>query len=185
MFSLIVILVILVLLAGWIISIYNRLVKAKNLVDEGWSNIDVVLKQRVNLIPNLVNTVKGYVKHEKKLLEQVTQLRNQSLSAKTVPEQGNVENALTQTLGRLFAVAEAYPDLKANQQFLDVQQQLSQLEEKIQMARRYYNGTARNLNTMTETFPSNLIAKTFNFGKREYFELEDDADRQVPKVKFD
>lgn len=179
-----IILAILVIVAVWAISIYNRLIKGKNLVDEGWSNIDVQLKQRVNLIPNLINTVKGYVTHEKDLLTQVTQLRNQSLNASTVAEQGQAENALTQTLGRLFAVAEAYPDLKANQQFLDVQQQLSQLEEKIQMARRYYNGTVRSLNTLIESFPSNIVAGRFNFTKRDFFELEDTNDRKVPKVEF-
>jgi len=179
-----IILAILVIVAVWAISIYNRLIKGKNLVDEGWSNIDVQLKQRVNLIPNLINTVKGYVTHEKNLLTQVTQLRNQSLNASTVAEQGQAENALTQTLGRLFAVAEAYPDLKANQQFLDVQQQLSQLEEKIQMARRYYNGTVRSLNTLIESFPSNIVAGRFNFTKRDFFELEDTNDRKVPKVEF-
>lgn len=179
-----IILAILVIVAVWAISIYNRLIKGKNLVDEGWSNIDVQLKQRANLIPNLVNTVKGYVTHEKDLLTQVTQLRNQSLNASTVAEQGQAENALTQTLGRLFAVAEAYPDLKANQQFLDVQQQLSQLEEKIQMARRYYNGTVRSLNTLIESFPSNIVAGRFNFTQRDFFELEDTNDRKVPKVEF-
>jgi len=179
-----IILAILVIVAVWAISIYNRLIKGKNLVDEGWSNIDVQLKQRANLIPNLISTVKGYVTHEKNLLTQVTQLRNQSLNASTVAEQGQAENALTQTLGRLFAVAEAYPDLKANQQFLDVQQQLSQLEEKIQMARRYYNGTVRSLNTLIESFPSNIVAGRFNFTKRDFFELEDTNDRKVPKVEF-
>ncbi|MBN2010806.1 LemA family protein [candidate division KSB1 bacterium] len=173
-----------VLVILWAIGIYNRLIKAKNLVDEGWSNIDVQLKQRTNLIPNLVNTVKGYVKHERELLTNITQLRNQSLSASTVAQQGNVENTLSQSLGRLFAVAEAYPDLKANQQFLDVQQQLSQLEDNIQMARRYYNGTVRNLNTMIESFPNNLLAGTFHFSKREYFELDDPGERAVPKVEF-
>lgn len=173
-----------VVLIGWAISIYNRLIKGRNLVDEGWSNIDVQLKQRANLIPNLVNTVKGYVTHEKELLTKVTQLRNQSLNASTVAEQGQAENALTQTLGRLFAVAEAYPDLKANQQFLDVQQQLSQLEDKIQMARRYYNGTVRSLNTLIESFPSNIVAGRFRFTKRDFFELEDANDRKVPNVEF-
>lgn len=179
-----IILAILVIAAVWTISIYNRLIKGKNLVNEGWSNIDVQLKQRANLIPNLVNTVKGYVTHEKDLLTQITQLRNQSLNASTVNEQGQAENALTQTLGRLFAVAEDYPDLKANQQFLDVQQQLSQLEEKIQMARRYYNGTVRSLNTLIESFPNNIVAGRFNFSKRDFFELEDTNDRKVPKVEL-
>lgn len=177
-------LAILIIVAVWAMSIYNRLIKGRNLVDEGWSNIDVQLKQRANLIPNLVNTVKGYVTHEKDLLTQVTQLRNQSLNASSVAEQGQAESALTQTLGRLFAVAEAYPDLKANQQFLDVQQQLSQLEEKIQMARRYYNGTVRSQNILIESFPSNIIAGKFQFTKNDFFELEDSNERKVPKVEF-
>ena len=168
----------------WIVSTYNRLVRAKNLAEEGWSNIDVVLKQRANLIPNLLETVRGYAAHEKELLAQITALRNQSLNASSVVEQSQAENALGQALGRLFAVAEAYPDLKANQQFLDLQRQLAELEEKIQMARRYYNGTVRNLNTMTETFPRNFIAHRFGFRKQDYFELEDPADRKPPEIQF-
>jgi LemA protein len=184
MLTLLVLIGIPLILILWVIGMYNRLVRNKNLVDEGWSNIDVQLKQRANLIPNLVTTVKGYAKHEKDLFTQVSQLRNQSLSAQSVAQQGMVENQLTQTLGRIFAVAEAYPDLKASQQFLDVQQQLSKLEDTIQMARRYYNGTVRNLNTMIESFPSNILAGMFQFTKRDFFELDDPGERAVPKVEF-
>ena len=166
------------------ITIYNQLVRLKNMVEEGWSGIDVQLKRRSNLIPNLVETVKGYMGHERDLLTKVTELRAQSMSAREVAEKGRLEGLLSRSLANIFAVAEGYPDLKANQNFLELQTELSAIEEQIQMARRYYNGTVRNLNIKVESFPSNIIAGMFNFIKAEFFEIEDPADRAVPKVAF-
>ena len=166
------------------ITIYNQLVRLKNMVEEGWSGIDVQLKRRSNLIPNLVETVKGYLGHERDLLTKVTELRAQSMSAREVAEKGRLEGLLSRSLANIFAVAEGYPDLKANQNFLELQTELSAIEEQIQMARRYYNGTVRNLNIKVESFPSNIIAGMFNFIKAEFFEIEDPADRAVPKVAF-
>ena len=166
------------------ITIYNQLVRLKNMVEEGWSGIDVQLKRRSNLIPNLVETVKGYMGHERDLLTKVTELRAQSMSAQEVTEKGRLEGLLSRSLANIFAVAEGYPDLKANQNFLELQTELSAIEEQIQMARRYYNGTVRNLNIKVESFPSNIIAGMFNFIKAEFFEIEDPADRAVPKVAF-
>lgn len=168
----------------WFIVIYNKLVRNKNLVAEGWSGIDVQLKRRANLVPNLIETVKGYMKHEKTLLTEVTKLRSESMHASDVAEKGQAENALSRSLANLFAVAENYPDLKANQNFLDLQNQLKEVEEQLQLARRYYNGTVRNLNIMIESFPSNYVAKMFQFNPANYFEIDDEADRAVPKVSF-
>ncbi len=168
------------------ISIYNKLVKNKNMVEEGWSGIDVQLKRRSNLIPNLLNTVKGYMKHEKDLLTEVTRLRANAEEAekKSPAERGQAESALSAGLIKLFAVMENYPDLKANENVMEFQQSLETIENEIQMSRRYYNGAVRNLNVMIESFPSNLIANFFKFLKAEFFEIEDDADRAVPKVEF-
>jgi LemA protein len=166
------------------ISIYNRLVKNKNLVDEGWSGIETQLKRRANLIPNLVETVKGYAEHEREALEAVTGLRAQAMSTTDVTARGRKEGELTAALGRLFAVAEAYPDLKANENFIGLQDDLSETEDQIQLARRYYNGTVRNMNILVESFPSNLIANNFSFVKATFFEIENDTDRAVPKVAF-
>jgi LemA protein len=168
-----------------VVLIYNNLVRRRNLVQEGWSGIDVQLKRRVNLIPNLVETVRGYARHEKSLLKEVVELRAASIDASTVAEQGHVEGLLGAALGRLFAVAEAYPDLKASSNFQNLQRDLSVIEDDIQKARRYYNGTVRNLNILVESFPSNLIANTFRFLPAEYFEIEEETDRRVPKVSFD
>jgi len=168
----------------WLIGIYNKLVRNKNMVEEGWSGIEVQLKRRSNLIPNLIEAVKGYMGHEAKLLSEITQLRSQSKNTQAVGEKSKVETALTRSLGNLIAVAESYPDLKANQNFLDLQNELSQIENEIQMARRYFNGTVRNLNIMIEAFPSNLVAGQFGFAKAEFFEIEDPGDRKVPDVKF-
>jgi LemA protein len=141
-----------------LIVLYNRLVRLRNMVREGWSGIDVQLKRRANLIPNLVETVKGYIGHERDLLEKVTRLRSQSLQTGDLGEKQRVENALTGGLAHLFAVAEGYPELKANQNFQELQTQLSEIEDQIQLARRYYNGTVRNLNIAIESFPGNLVA---------------------------
>ncbi len=167
-----------------LIVLYNRLVRLRNMVREGWSGIDVQLKRRANLIPNLVETVKGYMGHERDLLEKVTQLRSQSLQTGDLGEKQRVESALTGGLARLFAVAEGYPELKANQNFQDLQLQLSEIEDQIQLARRYYNGTVRNLNIAIESFPGNLVAGWFAFQTAEFFEIEDPGDRAVPKVGF-
>ena len=167
-----------------LIAIYNKLVRGKHLVAEGWSGIDVQLKRRTDLIPNLLESVKGYMKHERELLSEVTKLRAESMQTKDVHAKSQVENALSRSLANLFAVAENYPDLKANQNFLDLQRQLGEVEDQIQMSRRYYNGTVRNFNILIESFPSNLVARQFNFIQAEFFEIEDESDRAVPQVKF-
>jgi LemA protein len=166
------------------VAMYNRLVKNQNLVQEGWSGIDVQLKRRADLIPNLIETVKGYMGHERQVLERVTELRAESLKATSPGEKGRVEGMLTSALGNLFAVAENYPDLKASQNFIELQRALADVEDQIQLARRYYNGAARNMNILVDSFPSNLVARTFNFQRVEYFELEDAGDRAVPRVSF-
>ena len=167
-----------------LIAIYNKLVRGKHLVAEGWSGIDVQLKRRTDLIPNLLESVKGYMKHERELLSEVTKLRAESMQIKDVNAKSQVESALSRSLANLFAVAENYPDLKANQNFLDLQRQLGEVEDQIQMSRRYYNGTVRNFNILIESFPSNLVARQFNFIQAEFFEIEDESDRAVPQVKF-
>jgi LemA protein len=171
-----------VLLVG--VTQYNRLVRSKQMAQEGLSGIDVQLKRRADLIPNLIETVKGYMGHERGVLEKVTELRTQSLQAGSVAEKGQVEGMLSRALGNLFAVAENYPDLKASQNFIELQKSLSDIEEQIQLSRRYYNGAVRNLNILVASFPSNIVAQMFGFTPMEYFELEDQADRAVPKVSF-
>jgi len=180
----IIVLGIIVIVVIWFVSIYNGLVRLKNLVEEAWSGIDVQLKRRADLIPNLIETVKGYMTHERELLEKVTELRSKAMKAENVGEKARLEGELSRSLVNVLAVAEKYPDLKANQNFLDLQGQLAKIEDEIQMARRYYNGAARNLNIKIETFPSNIVANMFRFSKAEYFEIEDEADRKVPEVKF-
>lgn len=174
----------LVVVIGWFIAVYNKLVKLRNMKEEGWSGIDVQLKRRSNLIPNLLESVKGYMGHESSVLEDVTRLRTQSMNASSVDGKIAAESMLTRSLGKLFAVAENYPDLKASQNFIDLQTKLSELEDEIQMARRYYNGTVRNLNVGIETFPNSIVAGMFNFEKATFFEIEDVNDRAVPKVDF-
>ncbi len=168
----------------WAVSIYNRLVRNRNLVEEGWSGIETQLKRRSNLIPNLVEAVKGYMGQERGVLEKVTEMRSRSGRADTPAERGKAEGLLGQALANLFAVAEAYPDLKSNQNFLDLHRQLSEIEDEIQMARRYYNGTVRNLNILIESFPSNIVANLFGFLQAEFFEIENESDRAVPQVSF-
>lgn len=181
-----VILALVVAVAGYAIVIYNGLVKNRQMVEEGWSGIDVQLKRRTDLIPNMLETVKGYMSHERETLEAVTNARAAATAAANgTPEQRSAaEGQLSSALGRLIATAEAYPDLKANTTFLEFQDALRTVEDEIQMSRRYYNGAVRNLNIQVESFPSNLIANAFRFIKAQYFELENDADRQVPSVKF-
>lgn len=173
-------------IAVYAVTLYNRLVKNRQMAEEGWSGIDVQLKRRADLIPNLVDTVKGYVGHERGLLERVTELRAQvgKVPEGDVAERGKLEGLLSGAIGRLLAVAENYPDLKANENFLELQKSLSDVEDEIQMSRRYYNGAARNLNVMVESFPSNLVANQFGFAKRDYFEIEDATDGAVPQISF-
>lgn len=166
------------------LTYYNKLVKLRNFVKEAWSSIDVMLKKRHDLIPGLVETVKGYATHEKETLQSVIEARNQAVSSSSVAEAGAAETQLTGVLGRLFALAENYPDLKANTNFLEFQRELSKIEGEIEKSRRYYNGTVRNYNIAVESFPGNVIAQFFNFVKEAYFELENLGDRNVPEIKF-
>ncbi len=163
---------------------YNRLVRTHQMAQEGLSGIDVQLKRRADLIPNLIETVKGYMGHERQVLEKVTELRTRSLQAESVAEKGQVEGMLTQALRTLFAVAENYPDLKASQNFIELQKSLADIEDQLQLSRRYYNGAARNLNILVDSFPSNVVARIFGFTSMDYFELEDEGDRAVPRVSF-
>ena len=175
---------IIALVVLWAVFAYNRFVTLINRAKEAWSDIDVQLKRRYDLIPNLVETVKGYATHEREAFENVTKARAQSMQAGTPGAKAQAENMLSGALKSLFAVAEAYPDLKANQNFLGLQTELSDTENKIQAARRFYNGNVRDLNTSIETFPSNLIANMFKFEPREFFELEEVAAKEPVKVKF-
>ena len=173
-----------VLVLVWGVALFNKLVRHKNLVKEGWSGIDVQLKRRANLIPNLIETVKGYMSHERELLTEVTELRSRAADTDAPAEKGRIEGQISRLLGNLFAVAENYPDLKADQSFLDLQGQLGEIEEHIQLARRYYNGATRDLNIIIESFPSNIVANMFKFIQAEFFEIDEPGDRAVPKVSF-
>ena len=168
----------------WLIGVYNGLIRLRNRTREAWSDIDVQLKRRYNLIPNLVEAVKGYAKHEQELFEKVTQARTQAMQAGTPEEKGKAENALTGTLKTLFAVSENYPDLKANENFAKLQDELSDTENKIQAARRFYNGNVRDFNTKIEVFPNKLVAGAMKFEKFEFFEIEDAEGRRNVNVKF-
>ncbi|NKN38509.1 LemA family protein [Agrobacterium sp. a22-2] len=181
-----VILAILALAAAYAVIVYNGLVKSKQMTEEAWSGIDVQLKRRADQIPNLIEIVKGYAKHESETLEKVVELRNraQGVPAGDIEGRAAAEGLLGQALGRVMALAEAYPDLKANENFLELQRSLEGIEGEIQMSRRYYNGAARDLNVKVESFPSNLVARNFGFIKAGYFEIANDADRAVPTVKF-
>jgi LemA protein len=162
---------------------YNGLVRLRNRIDNAWSQIDVQLQRRHDLIPNLVETVKGYAAHERETLERVVQARNQAVSAQGPAAQGQAENVLTGALRQLFAVAEAYPDLKANQNFLNLQEELTSSEDRVAYARQFYNDTVLKYNNKIQTIPSNVIAGMFSFQEREYFEGEEEA-RSVPRVQF-
>src|SRR5262245_5249993 len=166
------------------IALYNRLVRLRNSGESAWSDIDVQLKRRWELIPNLVETVKGYALHEQSTFERVTFARSNAMQAHTPSAQAVAEGHLQGALRSLFAIAEAYPELRANRNFLELQRDISQLEDAIQNARRYYNAVVRDLNTAIESFPGNLLAGPFGFSKREYFELESSAERAAPKVSF-
>jgi LemA protein len=167
----------------YVMGAYNSLVKLRNMVEEGWSGIDVQLKRRYDLIPNLVETVKGYAAHESKVLEDVIKARSSAMNTSGIEDKAQAENMLSGTLKSLFALSENYPDLKANTNFLSLQESLGEVEEKLQLARRYYNGTVRDYNIRCETFPSVLIANSFGFEKRSFFEINE-AERENVKVKF-
>jgi LemA protein len=171
------------LLVLYVIVLFNSLVRLRNRVSEAWSDIDVQLKRRYDLIPNLINTVKGYAAHEAGVFEKVTAARTAAMQAGTAADKAQAENMLSETLKSLFAVAEAYPDLKANQNFLELQSELSDTENKIQAARRFYNGNALELNNKIDMFPSNIIAGMFGFAKREFFEVAD-GEKEPVKVEF-
>lgn len=178
-----VILGIIAVLAIWGVAIYNGLIRLKNRVDEAWSDIDVQLKRRYDLIPNLVNTVKGYASHEKEVFEKVTEARTKAMGAQSAGDKAQAENALSQTLKSLFAVAEAYPDLKANQNFLELQRELTDTEDKVQASRRFYNGNVRDFNTKIQVFPNNIFAGMLGFSAREFFEAEG-GEKEPVKVEF-
>ncbi len=166
------------------ISVYNALVTKRAMSEEAFSGVDVQLKRRADLIPNLVETVKGYMTHEAETLEKVTAMRARAQSAATPDERFKAEAGISSLLGNIMAVSENYPDLKASENFTNLQAELSQIEEQIQMARRYYNGSARELNIMVDQFPSNMIANIFHFEKKTFFEIENESDREVQKVSF-
>lgn len=175
---------ILLALIFYFIGSFNKLVRMRNFVQEGWSTIDVLLKKRHDLIPNLVETVKGYATHEKGTLEAVIQARSRALGANNVKESEAAEKQLSTALMNLLVISEQYPELQANVNFRQLQSELSELESGIEKSRRYYNGTARDFNIVVESFPSNIVANVFNFDKASYFELENKEERHVPEVKF-
>ncbi|MDO8571233.1 MAG: LemA family protein [bacterium] len=171
-------------LVVWVVLMYNGLIRHRNQVDESWSDIDVQLKRRYDLIPNLIETVKGYMQHEAGTLEKVTAARVSAMGAKTLAEHAQSENMLTEALKSLFAVSENYPDLKASQNFVKLQDELSDTENKIQASRRFYNGNVRDYNTTLQSFPTNTLASAFGFKARDFFELTEEAARQPVAVKF-
>ncbi len=178
-----IILGVVVVALGWMIGTYNGLVRTRNHCDESWSNVDTELKRRYDLIPNLVNTVKGYAKHEADTLQRVVDARNRAASNEGSPESRvRDENELVRSTRQLFAVVESYPDLKANQQFLQLQEELVTTENRIQRARRFYNANVRDLANRIETFPSSILAGMYGFKKREFFEIEDSSQRSVPQI---
>ena len=185
---LIVIAIIILLIMGFIAGIYNGLVTLNERVNEAWSDITVQLKYRADLIPNVVETVKGYAKHEKETFQMVTEARSAVMGAKTVKQAAEAEKEMQSALGRIFAIAEAYPELKANENFVKLQEQLQDVEDKIQAARRFYNAGAKDLNTRIKTFPTNIINRFFgHFEKRDYFEVEESEKAKIekaPEVKF-
>lgn len=168
----------------WFIFIYNLFIRDRNLIKEAWSGIDVQLKRRHNLIPNLVSSVKGYSQHEKNLLESITQKRSEAVKSESIKDKAPVESDLSGMLKYLFIVAENYPDLKASENFLNLQNQLIEIEDQLQFARRYYNGAVRNYNIRVESFPSNIIAGIFKFRKDNYFEITLATEKTTPEVKL-
>lgn len=184
MFYFVALVLLAVVIIAWFIAIYNGLVRKRNLVREAWSGIDVQLKRRYDLIPNLVETVKGYSKHEEGVFTEVARLRSAAINASSPEAKGHAEAALTAGLRTVFAVAEGYPELKSNENFRDLQQSLQKVEEELQLARRYYNGTTREYNTSIESFPNVLLAGAMGFKQAGYFELDDVSERNAPKVAF-
>lgn len=178
-----VIIIILIVFIAIIMVIYNRLVAARNLVENGWSDIDVQLKRRVDLIPRLVDTVKGYAEHERSLFEDLTAKRGEAMKAQTPTSRAQAESAMKAPLSRLLAVAENYPDLKANENFLELQNELSETENKIEYARRFYNGAVRQMNTLVQSFPVNLLAGMFGFSQKDFFEMDETV--ALPDMQFD
>ncbi len=178
-----ILLVVLAAIALWLIATFNGLVSLKNKTDEAWSDIDVQLKRRYDLVPNLVETVKGYAAHEQGTFQKVIEARTAAMGAKSVAEHAQAENMLSQTLKSIFALAEAYPDLKANQNFLQLQSQLAELEDHLQAARRFYNGNVRDFNTKLQVFPTNLIGGALGFTKRDFFETAE-TEKAAPVVQF-
>jgi LemA protein len=168
----------------WIVATFNRLITLKNRAKEAWSDIEVQLKRRYDLIPNLVETVRGYAAHERQLFEKVTEARARAMGAGTMQEKGEAENVLSSTLKSLFAVAENYPQLRASENFQKLQDELTDTEDKIQAARRFYNGNARDLNIKIESFPASLVAAIFRFKQMEFFEIEEAAEREPVKIQF-
>jgi len=179
-----IILIIVAVMVLWIIGTFNRLITLRNRLKEAWADIEVQLKRRYDLIPNLVETVKGYAAHERELFEKVTEARAKAIGAKTIKEKGEAENVLSGTLKSLFAVAENYPQLRASENFLELQKELTDTEDKIQAARRFYNGNARDINIQIESFPANIVAGLFRFKSAEFFEIEEAVGREPVKVKF-
>jgi LemA protein len=182
-----IILILIVVIGGWLVLSYNRLVTLRNRAKEAWADIDVQLKRRYDLIPNLVETVKGYTAHEKEIFEKVAEARARAMGAREsqdLKKMAEAENYLTQTLKTLFAVAENYPDLKSSQNFLELQRELRDTEDKIMYARRFYNANVRDLNIAIERFPTNIIASIFGFKKMDLFEVSAPEERETPKVKF-
>jgi len=173
-----------VVIALWVMGIYNGLITLRNQIENAWAQVDVQLKRRYDLIPNLVETVKGYAAHERNTLENVIKARQQCIDAKGLKDQAAAENMLTQTLRSIFALSEAYPDLKANTNFLALQEELTATEGKIAYARQFYNDSVVQYNTKKQVFPANMVANFFAFPEKEYFELEETAQRQAPKVTF-
>ncbi|MEE4257971.1 MAG: LemA family protein [Bacteroidales bacterium] len=184
MAPLLIILGIIVILVIWLIGIYNSLVKLRNQVKNAWAQIDVQLKRRHDLIPNLIETVKGYMKHERETLENITAYRSQAMEASTVGEKAKAEGLLGGALGQLQVAVEAYPDLKANQNFLSLQEELTSTENKISFSRQNYNDQVLFYNNKIQMFPSNIVANMFSFNEEEFFELEDPSEKAVPKVEF-
>jgi LemA protein len=179
-----ILLIALAVVVVWLIAVYNSLIKLKNRVDEAWSDIDVQLKRRYDLIPNLVETVKGYAAHEKELFTKVTEARSRAMQAGGLADKAEAENVLSGTLKSLFAVAENYPQLRASENFAKLQDELSDTENKIQAARRFYNGMVRDFNTKIQVFPNNILAGTLGFKTREFFEVADQKEKEPVAVKF-
>jgi len=182
---LIIILGLVALVAGWLVGSYNGFIRKRNRVEEGFATMDVYLKKRYNIIPNLVSTVKGYAKHEKETLEKIVKARNSAIDAKTTSEKVENENVISGALGRLFALAENYPALKADSQFLDLQRQLENIENDIAQSRKYYNAVVKEFNTRCEVFPASIIAKLFGFKRFSMFEVSNESERENVTVSFD